>query len=146
MKYFYLLLAASLLNSCSSGDVKEKINKAGDVTGQVVGEFASGVSSGVKKAFDVNVQLTDDLKRKGLVFGKTSVSSDKVGEDNLLTVYIIFNQDFSGSITSKAFDNKGLEMGRVKLDISGKKDEAKFIEFHFDKRTNIDNDSKLTIE
>ena len=134
------------LLSCSSHDVKEKINQAGDVAGQTVGEFASGVSTGIGKAFEMKVELSEELKGKGMSFGKTTVSSDTGATDNLLTLYVIFNQDFDGSLTAKAFDVKGLEMGRTKLNVSGKKDEAKYIEFRFDKRTNIDNDSKLTIE
>lgn len=132
--------------SCSSDDVKEKINKAGDVAGQAVGEFASGVSSGVGKAFDMKVDLSEMLKQKGIGLGKITVSSDSGASDNLLTAYVIFNQDYQGTLTAKAFDVKGLEMGRARLEVSGKKDEARYLEFHFDKRTNIDNDSKLTIE
>lgn len=134
------------LIQCSSNDTKEKINKVGNVTGQAVGELVSGISSGVKKAFDVKIDLPKSLTDKGIRLGKTSVSSDSTGNDNLLTVYIIFNNDFKGELTAKAFDNKGLEMGRVKLNIEGKKDEAKYFDFHFDKRTKIDFDSKLTIE
>ncbi len=134
------------LASCSSCQVKEKANKAGDAAGQVLGEFASGLTSGVEEAIEVSINPSEELKNKGIQFGKMTVTSDSVGTDNLLTTYVIFNQDFKSTLTAKAFDNKGLEMGRVKLNVTGKKDEARFIEFHFDKRTNIDNNSKLTIE
>jgi hypothetical protein len=144
--HFLSIFTLCIFASCSSCEVKEKANKAGKEAGQVIGEFASGISNGVEESIEVSVILTDNLKSKGIQFGKTTVSSTNEGKDNLLSVYIIFNQDFTGSLTAKAFDGKGLEMGRVKLDLSGKKDEARFIDFPFDKRTNIDNDSKLTIE
>jgi hypothetical protein len=61
-------------------------------------------------------------------------------------VYVIFTQDFKGSLTAKAYDDNSLEMGRVKIAVEGKKDEAKYVEFHFDKRTNIDSKNMLKIE
>ena len=75
-----------------------------------------------------------------------TVSSDSIGNDNLLQIYIIFNSDLKKEITAKAFDSKKLEIGRVKIKIEGKKDEAKYFEFHFDKRTEINNDCKIVIE
>jgi len=49
-------------------------------------------------------------------------------------------------LVAKVFDRKGLEMGRARQKVTAVKGDAKFIEFHFDKRTNIDVDSKITIE
>ena len=145
-KLMICVFFALVLIQCSSKGTKENINKVGNVTGQAVGELVSGISSGVKKAFDVKIELQKNLADQGISFGKITVTSDSSGTDNLLTVYVIFNKDFKGALTAKAFDNKGLEMGRVKLTIEGKKDEAKYFEFHFDKRTKIAFDSKLTIE
>lgn len=132
--------------SCNSDSIKEKINKAGDVAGQATGEFMEGVKTGVNKAFDVRIEVPAGLKEKGIRFGKSTVTNDSTGTDNLLTVYIIFNNDFNGYLTAKAFDNKAEEMGRVSIPVAGKSNEARFFEFHFDKRTNIDSDSKLVIE
>ncbi len=135
-----------LFSACSSESVKDKINKAGDVTGQAIGEFTEGVSSGVEKAFDTKVEISENLKEKGIECGKTTVTSDSGGTDNKLTIYVIFHKDFSGEITAKAFDKQNAEMGRVKLKAEGKLEGSTFLEFHFDPRTNIDHDSRLTIE
>ena len=140
------ILPSLLFLSCTSSTIKEKINQAGDVAGQVSGEFAEGVRKGVEKAFDVTVELPQSLAEKGIRFGKTTVSDDSTGTDNLLTVYVIFDQDFSGELTAKAFDSKHAEMGRKTVQVRGKATESQYIEFHFDKRTNIDSDSKLVIE
>lgn len=139
-----LLLAG--LSSCSSSTIKEKINQTGDAAGQVAGEFIEGAAKGVEKAFDVNVEVSPSLRAKGLEFGKATVSSDTVGHDNLLILYIIFNKDFEDTLTAKAFDDKMLEMGRSSVIVSGKKNDATFVEFHFNKRTNIDSKNKLTVE
>ena len=139
-------LLSLLLLSCSTSTVKEKINKAGDVAGQTAGEFIEGASKGLQKAFDVQVAPTASFTTKGLALGKTTVSSDPKAKDNVLIVYLIFNQDFKGNITAKVFDDKQLEMGRSTITITGKKDEAKYLEFHFDKRANMDSKNRITIE
>lgn len=141
---FVLSYAVLLFISCN--ETKEKINKAGEAVGQAAGEFVSGVTSGVEKAWETKVDLPKNLEAQGIQFGKITVSSDSGATDNLVTVYVIFNNNFSSDLTAKAYDNKGIEMGRSKIKVEGKKDEARYIEFHFDKRTNIDNDSRVTIE
>lgn len=144
--HFLSIATICLFASCSTCEVKEKAGKAGKEAGEVLGEFASGISNGVEESVEVNVELSEELKAKGIQFGKTIVSAANEGKDNLLSVYVIFNQDFKGTFTAKAFDRQGLEMGRIKLEVAGKNGDARFIDFNFDKRTNIDNDSKITIE
>lgn len=145
-KTVFALVTVVFLGGCSPSSIKEKINKAGDVAGQTAGEFLEGASKGIQKAFDVKIVLPEGLKERGIEFGKASVTSDSSGTDNLLLLYVIFNKDFEGKLTAKVFDDKSQEMGRSTVNLQGKKDEASFVEFHFDKRTNIDSKNKLTIE
>ncbi|MBK8848509.1 MAG: hypothetical protein IPO27_19000 [Bacteroidetes bacterium] len=140
------ILSLCMLAACTSSSIKEKINKAGDVAGQTAGEFIEGATQGVQKAFDVDIALPDALKDKGIQFGKATVSSDSIGTDNLLHLYVIFTKDFDGGLMAKVFDSKGKEMGRSTVTLNGKKDAAQFVEFRFDKLTNIDSSSELTIE
>lgn len=141
-----VIFLITFLFSCSSESVKEKINKAGDIAGQATGEFVEGASKGIQKAFDVEVFLDEELKNAGIEIGKSSVENDSIGKDNLLIVYIVFTKKFKGTITAKVFDSNEKEMGRSKALLSGKVDETKFVEFHFDKRTDIDSKNKITIE
>jgi hypothetical protein len=136
----------ALLISCSSRTVKEKINDAGDMAGQAAGEFAKGVGNGVTKAFEVDIHVSPVLGQKGIKQGKNTVSSDTTGTDNLLNAYLIFDKDFSGKITAKVVDGKSQEMGRTSTMVEGKAGDARFVDFHFDPRTNIDSDSRITIE
>ncbi|MBL7947365.1 MAG: hypothetical protein JNN19_00085, partial [Bacteroidia bacterium] len=86
IKYLSILLCLILvLAACNSSTIKEKINQAGDVAGQTAGEFIEGASKGVQKAFDVKVELSESLKSKGIELGKSTVSSDSLGTDNLLS-------------------------------------------------------------
>ncbi len=104
-----------------------------------------GASKGIRKAFDIKVELPEDLKEKGLAFGKTTITSDAAGTDNVLVLYVIFNKDFDGKLTAKVYDDANQEMGRAAMPVKGKKDEAMFIEFHFDKHTNVDSKNRVTV-
>ena len=146
MKQVIILVLILWIFSCSTDNIKESINKAGDVAGQTAGEFIEGASKGVSKAFDVKVTLPEELKRQGLEFGKTYITSDSLGTDNLLMVYVIFNKDYSDTLQAKVFDDHQLEMGRTNVIVAGKKDDAKFVEFHFGKATNIDSKNVLTVQ
>lgn len=146
MKKLFIPTLTLILFSCSTDNIKEGINTVGDAAGQTAGEFIEGAAKGVSKAFDVKVTLPEELKKQGVEFGKTYITSDSVGTDNLLMVYVIFNKDYSDTLKAKVYDDHQLEMGRTTAIVSGKKDEAKFVEFHFDKRTNIDSKSLLTVE
>ena len=138
-------LICLLLAACSCDSVKQKINKAGDVAGQAVGELATGVSTGVEKAMGVNVEVSAALAEKGISIGKITVS-DSSATDNVLNVYTIFSKDFSGSLTAKVFDQANAEMGRSKMTVKAAKDDAQFVAFVFDKHTNLDNHCKVILE
>ncbi len=135
-------LLVSSCNSCS--------NKAGQKVGETLGEFTEGVGKGAEKAFDIVVQPSAQLKEKGLGIGKVLLGSDTTsaneGHDNKLSVYMTFEKDFEHEVVIKITDAKGLEMGRSKLPVKAKKGDAEYYDFIFDKRTNIDSDSKITIE
>ncbi|MFI5149291.1 MAG: hypothetical protein ACHQRM_06120 [Bacteroidia bacterium] len=142
----FICVTTIVLASCSASSTKEKINQVGDAAGQTIGQFTKGVAGGVSKSFDKTVELSPALQAKGLKLGKTTLNNDSSGTNHVLLAYVIFDQDLDLTLTAKAFDNKGLEMGRVTAAASGKKNEAKFIEFRFDKRTDIEVNSKLVIE
>ncbi|MBP7437096.1 MAG: hypothetical protein KBA16_05190, partial [Bacteroidia bacterium] len=89
---------------------------------------------------------SESLKSKGIELGKSTVSSDSLGTDNLLSQYVIFNQDFSGTLTARVFDSSDKEMGRAAVEVVAKQKEARFIDFRFDPRTNIDSKCRLNVE
>ena len=81
----------------------------------------------------------------GIQLWKWRVLYDSNGTDNVLTVYIIFNEDINDTLTVRAFDGD-LEMGRAHAAVVGKRKDAVFVDFYFDKRTNIDSKNRLTLE
>lgn len=147
MKNSILIAAVALaLSGCSNDKVKEGINKTGDVAGQAIGELAQGMQAGVGKAFEINVTVADSLAAKGIATGQVTFGADSSENDNTLSVYMIFNKAYKGPVTAKVFNMKQLEMGRCKVTVNGSKDDAQFVVFRFDKRTDIDNDSKIVLE
>ena len=148
MKSKSIIAAAILLvpafSSCHFSP-KETIHDTGDKVGQSVGEFVHGVSGGVGKAFTLKLDLSDDLKSSGLSTGKI-IMHDTLNKTNMVSIYFIFGKNFDDDITVKVFDNKGLEMGRSKVALRGKKGDARFYDFKFDQRTDIESDCKLVAE
>ncbi len=146
LKWFLLLVITLPMMSCGGNTVKDGINKAGDVAGQAAGEFVEGAAHGVEKSFELNPIIDPALQAKGVALGSYNVSSDSVGNDNVLTLYVIFNQPFQGPLLAKVFDHKQLEMGRATSEVTATKGEAKYIDFKFDPHANIDSDTKVTLE
>ena len=144
-----VILAAGLFfSSCHWAKEKTKatVNKAGEVIGQAGSEFADGVSKGIEKAFENKVEMSAALKEQGLGLGKITLRGTDSTTDNILSVYLVFNKDLERDLLVKIFSPDGKEYGRCKAHVKGKKDEAKYTDFVFDPRTNIDGKSKLVFE
>jgi hypothetical protein len=78
--------------------------------------------------------------------GKIIINSTDSSTDNIVSAYLIFNGDISQPVTLKVFSDAGQEYGRVTQTVKGVKGEARYIDFIFDKRTNIDGKGKITFE
>lgn len=151
MKYQAVAIGLFALMACSCGDVSEKaketINRGGEVVGKTATEFIEGVSEGIDKTLECEIVLSPELAAKGLKTGKFSIETDSTGgHNNMLTLYIIFEKGFKEAVTVKAFDKKGLEIGRSKVLVKGKAGDATYYDFKFDRRTYVEVKSKLVIE
>jgi hypothetical protein len=148
MQLVALFLTVSLLASCNSFKEKSKntINKAGEVVGKAGSEFADGMKKGVEKTFANPVELSADLKAKGLQTGKIIINGTDSTTDNIVSAYFIFNGDMNQAVTMKLFNDAGQEFGRVSQPVKAAKGEARYIDFIFDKRTNIDGKGKIILE
>lgn len=122
------------------------MNKTGEVVAKTGSEFVSGVSKGIEKTFQNDVVFSDQIKNKGLKSGKIIIHGTDTSTDNILTAYLIFDDNFDQKITIKVISDEGQEYGRVTQHITGQKGEAGYVDFVFDKRTNIDGRGKLLIE
>jgi hypothetical protein len=59
---------------------------------------------------------------------------------------MIFDKKMNRNVTMKVLDAEGLELGRTKVLVKGEPGDAKFVDFVFDTRTNIDRDNKIVME
>jgi hypothetical protein len=73
------------------------------------------------------------------------LGNDGEGTDNRLSMYLIATKAIDQPISVKVYDPKGLEMGRSRSAVKMAAGEARFVDFVFDKRTNIDNDSRVQL-
>jgi len=146
MKYIFVLFATLLLAFTSCERAKKTINKTGETVGEGTSEFVNGISSGIDKTFQCELDLNPALKAKGLSTGKFKIGDSEGSKNNVVTVYLLFDKDFSDSLSLKVVDVKGLEYGRLRTPVAGKKGEGKYIDFTFDKRTEIESRSKLVID
>lgn len=142
-----LFFASALAISCEQ--VKEKtretINKSGEIVGETSTEFLHGVKKGVDNTLNCKLEINQNLKDAGIETGKFSINSKESSNNNLLTVYLIFNKNFNREITVKATDKTGVEIGRTKLKINEKSGYAGYYDFVFDTRTDIESKSILTV-
>lgn len=149
MKTFLLLFSIGLLFSgCdwAKEKTKDSIHKAGEIAAKTGSEFADGVKEGVTESFSNVVMVSDALSKAGVQVGRVIIKGTDSTTDNLVSVYLIFSKDYDGRLLAKAIDADGTEFGRSKVLVSAKADDAKFIDFVFDPRTNIDRNDKVTIE
>ena len=147
IKFLFLF---SLLCFLSCGRLKnaahEGINKGGEVVGSSASEFIDGVSQGIQTNTLCSLKISDSLISKGLDKGQYEVKSFAMSNDNKVTVYLIFNQELNDTVIMKAFNRDQQEIGRSKLFVAGAKDEAKYFDFLFDERTDIDPKGSLILE
>lgn len=126
---------------------KETLNKSGETIGEGATEFFEGVSEGVDKTLQCEINLSDNLVNQGLSTGKFSIEDSKnIGENNILVLYIIFEDDFKNTLTAKAYDKQNLETGRAKIEVEAKSGDAGYFDFIFDERTYIEVKSKIMID
>ncbi|CAM3869309.1 MULTISPECIES: hypothetical protein [Flavobacterium] len=148
-KTIFITTILTLFMSCNKvkETTKETINKTGETVGKSATEFFDGVSDGVEKTLECEITLSSQLIEKGLKTGKYEVKSNlNNGKDNVLVLYLIFDKDIDQTLYLKAFDKKNVEIGRSKLEVTGKKGEAEYFDFQFNDRTDIESKSKISIE
>ncbi|MFY0675130.1 MAG: hypothetical protein JXQ87_17175 [Bacteroidia bacterium] len=137
-----LFLSLSLLSLVACNTIEQKAkqvaNKTGEVAGETASEFVEGVSDGIDKTMKCQITVDSVLSAKGISFGKHSIASKSTGTDNRLNIYLIFDQDFEGEIRAVAFNEDGDEIGRSKLELASKADEAEYFNFNFNDATNLD--------
>ena len=148
LKIFFSILLAVSLFSCGwfEDKAKKTINKSGEIASKTGSEFVNGIEKGIEKSFKSEIILSQNLKNSGIEVGKVAINNSDGATDNVLSVYLIFKKDFNQNIQVKIFDDENKEYGRTSQTVSAKANEARYFDFTFDNRTNIDGKGKVTLE
>jgi len=148
-KIYIVVLILCVFCSCDrvKKTTQDTINAGGEVVGKSAAEFVEGVSEGIDKTLECVIKISPKLQKKGLQTGKYAIADNPLGgNDNLLTVYFIFETDFKEILYVKVFDKNGLETGRAKLEVEGQKGHANYFDFTFGKRVKIEAKSLIVVE
>jgi hypothetical protein len=147
MKYLFILFIC-VLSSCdwATEKVKDTANKSGEIIAETGSEFAEGASRGIDKTFSNEIVISEELKRAGLKTGKISIGNTDSTTDNVIVAYLIFDQPIDRTVSAKVYDAQGNEYGRSSALVKGQKNEARYIDFVFDKRTKIGSKGKIVFE
>ncbi|OUS00903.1 hypothetical protein A9Q86_09135 [Flavobacteriales bacterium 33_180_T64] len=138
---YIILLAFITILSCDR--IKSKTQETINAESETAAEFVEGID----KTLEVKIKLSTALEKKGLKMGKYAIEDNPLGgTDNLLRLYIIFDNDFEDILYVNVFDKKGLEAGRAKLEVKGEKGHADYFEFTFNKHIEIEFKSSIVIE
>jgi hypothetical protein len=144
---FTVLLCSSLISCDWAKDkAKNTLHKGGEIVGKAGSEVVDGVAKGVETSFANLVEVSPRISEDGIRIGRVTVTSTDSTSDNLVSVYLIFDKNYSGKITAKALDGDGLEFGRSSMNIVADAGSAKFVDFEFDRRTNIDRNDRVRLE
>lgn len=147
-KIIFSAIALSIIFSCGrvQKEAKNAINKSGEFIGESSSEFVDGISSGVDKKFKCEFHFKDESKFSGIEIGKYEILNGKSGHDNVLSLYMIFNKAFADTMNVKLYDKENLEYGRTMVFVSGKKDEANYVDIEFEDRISIESISSFVFE
>ena len=142
------LFLGLILGSCdwTRNKAKDSLHKGGEIVGKAGSEVVDGVAKGVEESFANLVETSTGITSNGIRLGQVKVYGTDSTTDNIVSVYLIFDKRFAGRMTAKAIDNNGLEFGRASMDIAADSGQAKFVDFVFDKRTNIDRNDRVKLE
>lgn len=142
------LMMAVGFGSCNWAKEKTKdtLHKGGEIIAKAGSEVADGVRTGIDESFTNLVKLSSALTSNGLTVGRVLVAGTDSTTDNQVSVYIIFEKAFDGVILARVLDKNGLEFGRAKQQVTVAAGDAKFVEFIFDPRTNIDKGDQVILQ
>lgn len=144
MRWFALGLLLAACGRVSEG-TKSALNKGGELAGAAATEVVEGMTTGVEKTWNIDVQLSPDLQQRGLSLGKTMVEADSAGKDNILVLYVIAAQDFSGPVTAVAIDKEGREYGRAVGELMLAANGAEYYTLHFQSRTDLERKTRVEL-
>lgn len=116
-------------------------SKTGEISGKLVTAFGKSAYDGAGKILKNKTIILPALKEKGIEVGKIILE-----ENNVLQVYVIFNDNFKGNITIRVKDINNEEVGRATNFVEEKIGTATYLQFNFNRLTDIQDQSTIFLQ
>ena len=156
MKKILILSAALILAVSCREDVESKteraldkgeaaLEKGGEALKKGAGKAADGIGDLVNRNIGCKLEVSEDLKAKGISTGKFYIEEGANDKDNKIVVYFISEKDFNGDVKFKVTNKDGLELGRTTVKLNKKAGDAGYEDVVFDERTDIESKSTITV-
>lgn len=117
---------------------QEEGKSAAESASKGVGDVIKGINSGISKSINQSKVISEASFKTNFEDCKAekiyASSEDKVKK---VTIYLIAKNDFKGDLILKAFDSDKKEIGRSRVKVDIKKEDAKYVDFPFDERTHL---------
>ncbi len=145
-RIMFLSAVLFLITGCHfvADKAKKTINKAGEVVAVGTSEFAKGVGNGIDKNRPYNYD-TASLNTAGISLQRVIIGADSNrASDNKLSCYFVFKNAIDGDIAVMLNDKNGFEYGRTTTHVKAAAGSGQYVDFIFDKRTDITGESKMS--
>ena len=132
MKPLTVFVLSLLLVSCGK-EADDLVDKAGESVGKQISNFSRAVGEGVDNEMLVKVNLDKTVQELGLT--STTAKRLPIGDPKKgISVYFIAAKDIDTSLRAIAKNGQDVEIGRSKLAVKMKKDDAAYLIFEFDQQ------------
>ena len=121
------------------------LEKSGEALKNTANKAADQFNDLVDRNLNATMEVSEELKAKGLSTGKFYIEEGANKKDNKLVVYFIAEKDFSGDVKFKVVNKDGQELGRTTVKLNKKAGDAGYEDVVFDERTDIESKSTITV-
>ena len=127
--------------------LQEEGKEAAKSASKGIGDVIKGINSGMSESINTSKVISDPAFKTNFEECKAEkIYASDSDKQKKVTIYLIAKKDFKGDILLKAFDADKKEIGRSKLEVSIKKDDAKYVDFSFNERTHLLQTEYFTIK
>ncbi len=121
----------------------EALSESGKVGAESLGQGVGDVLKGAMRGVDASLQAVKvtpvaALAEQGVRVERASRGADKAEGAKVISVYLVADKKFAGTLELRALDKTGKEVGRGSMAISAEAQSAQYVDFAFDVRTPLD--------
>ena len=108
--------------------------------------FMDGMSEGIYDKFTCTITYDDNDKFSSVSFGEYKLSSSDSAQNNILSVYTIFNETVDTTVNVTVFDIEGTEYATTTFKLSGSLLDPKNVDIIFPNEVEISQQSTFKLE